>query len=169
MVIWLEQDADLHMAQSMPLPLTVSCFSKIQIVFFFLVPAHPGSPSQRAEKWVCVCVWDEFSGMKITSISLWSTVEVETYQGSFSSEGFCHRTLPNCFFNSSVSWLFSAVSNSLIVEHRAVSIYIEIFFSRFILEQSEDLGSSYWSAYGTELVICNACVCVSICLCVCIV
>jgi len=73
-------------------------------------------------------VWDEFSGMKITSISLWSTVEVETYQGSFSSEGFCHRTLLNCFFNSSVSWLFSAVSNSLIVEHRAVSIYIEIFF-----------------------------------------
>ena len=43
------------------------------------------------------------------------------------------------------------------------------FFFRFILEQSEDLGSSYWSAYGTELVICNACVCVSICLCVCIV
>jgi len=70
--------------------------------------------------------------MKITSISLWSTVEVETYQGSFSSEGFCHRTLPNCFFNSSVSWLFSAVSNSLIVEHRVVSIYIEIFFSIYI-------------------------------------
>ena len=31
MVIWLEQDADLHMAQLMPLPLTVSCVSKIQI------------------------------------------------------------------------------------------------------------------------------------------
>jgi len=46
---------------------------------------------------------------------------------------------------------------------------LKFFFSRFILEQSEDLGSSYWSAYGTELVICNACVCVSICLCVCIV
>ena len=33
-VICLERDADLHMAQLMPLPLTVSCFSKIQIVFF---------------------------------------------------------------------------------------------------------------------------------------
>jgi len=33
----------LHMAQLMPLPLTVSCFSKIQIGFTFLVPAHPGS------------------------------------------------------------------------------------------------------------------------------
>jgi len=41
---------DLHMAQLMPLPLTVSCFSKIQIGFTFLVPAHPGSPGQRAAK-----------------------------------------------------------------------------------------------------------------------
>ena len=31
MVICLERGADLHMAQLMPLPLTVSCFSKIQI------------------------------------------------------------------------------------------------------------------------------------------
>jgi len=46
----------LHMAQLMPLPLTVSCFSKIQIDFTFLVPAHPGSPGQRAVKRVCVCV-----------------------------------------------------------------------------------------------------------------
>ena len=44
------------MAQLMPLPLTVSCFSKIQIGFTFLVPAHPGSPGKRAVKWVCVCV-----------------------------------------------------------------------------------------------------------------
>ena len=39
----------------MPLPLTVSCFSKIPIGFTFLVPAHPGSPGQRAVKRVCVC------------------------------------------------------------------------------------------------------------------
>jgi len=43
------------MAQLMPLPLTVSCFSKIQIGFTFLVPAHPGSPGQRAVKRVLVC------------------------------------------------------------------------------------------------------------------
>ena len=48
--ICLEQGADLHMAQLMPLPLTLSCFSKIQIDFTFLVPAHPGSPGQRAVK-----------------------------------------------------------------------------------------------------------------------
>jgi len=56
MVICLERDADLHMAQLMPLPLTVSCFSKIQTGFTFLVPAHPGSPGKRAVKRVCVCV-----------------------------------------------------------------------------------------------------------------
>ena len=52
MVICLELGADLHVAQLMPLPLTVSCFSKIQIGFTFLVPAHLGSPGQRAIKWV---------------------------------------------------------------------------------------------------------------------
>ena len=56
MVVCLEQCADLHMAQLMPLPLTVSCFSKIQIGFTFLVPAHLGSPGKRAVKWVCACV-----------------------------------------------------------------------------------------------------------------
>ena len=56
MVICLELGADLHMAQLMPLPLTVSCFSKIQIGIAFLVPAHPGSPGKRAVKRVCVCV-----------------------------------------------------------------------------------------------------------------
>ena len=55
MVTCLERGADLHTAQLMPLPLTVSCFSKIQIGFAFLVRAHPGSPGQRAVKWVkCV-------------------------------------------------------------------------------------------------------------------
>jgi len=44
------------MAQLMPLLLTVSCFSKIQIGFTFLVLAHLGSPGQRAVKRVCVCV-----------------------------------------------------------------------------------------------------------------
>jgi len=55
MVICLERGADLHLAQLMPLPLTVSCSSKIQIGFTFLVLAHPGSPGQSAVKLVCVC------------------------------------------------------------------------------------------------------------------
>jgi len=47
-----------YMAQLIPLPLTVSCFCKIQIGFAFLVPAHPGSPGQRAVKRLRVCVFD---------------------------------------------------------------------------------------------------------------
>ena len=58
-VICLDRGADLHMAQRIPLPLTVSCFSKIQIGFTFLVPAYPGSPGQRAVKRVCACACSE--------------------------------------------------------------------------------------------------------------
>ena len=52
MVICLERGADLHMTQLMPLPLTVSCSSKIQIGFTFLVLAYPGSPGKEAVKWL---------------------------------------------------------------------------------------------------------------------
>jgi len=51
-VICLERGADLHMAQVMPLPLTVSCSSKIQTGFTFLVPAYPGCPEKDAVKWL---------------------------------------------------------------------------------------------------------------------
>jgi len=59
MVICLERGADLHMSQRMPLPLTVSCFSKIQTGFSFLVPAHPGSNNNNNDnnnnnKQICI-------------------------------------------------------------------------------------------------------------------
>ena len=57
MVICLERGADLYMAELMSLPLTVSCFSKIQIGFTLVVPAHLGSPGHRTFKRVCVCVF----------------------------------------------------------------------------------------------------------------
>ena len=74
MVICLERDADLHMAQLMPLPLIVCCFSKIQIGFTFLVSAYPGSPGQRAVERVYVCMpsgikckhWRNFSGLVLS-------------------------------------------------------------------------------------------------------
>jgi len=53
MVICLERGADLHMAQMMPVPLTVSCFSKIQIAF--LLPVHLGGPGKGPLNG-CVCV-----------------------------------------------------------------------------------------------------------------
>jgi len=68
MVICLERVADLHMFQLMPLPLTVSCFSKIQIGFTFLVPAYTGSPGKGPlNGCVSVCVGGELvMKMKLT-------------------------------------------------------------------------------------------------------
>ena len=74
----------MHTAQLMPLPLTVSCFSKIQTGFTILVLAHPDSRGQRAVKrvYVCRCVldfmsetgsqvsWDEFSDSRCVSPAL---------------------------------------------------------------------------------------------------
>ena len=65
-VTCLERGADLHMAQLIPLPLTVSCSSKIQIGFTFLVLAHLGSPGQRAVK-RCVCVFVRVSCQVFTA------------------------------------------------------------------------------------------------------
>jgi len=50
--------ARCRLIQLMQVPFTVSCFSKIQIAFSFLLPVHPGSAGQRAVKWVCVPVPD---------------------------------------------------------------------------------------------------------------
>ena len=68
-VFCLEWGADLHMAQLMPLPLTVSCFSKVQIGFTFLVLAYLGSPGKRAVKRVCQCVCMCVCGYENTAVS----------------------------------------------------------------------------------------------------
>jgi len=74
MVICLEQDADLHTAKLMPLPLTVSCFSKIQIGFTFLVLAHPGSPGKKGLlnkcARVCSCIYQS----AVLSKKMWPIV-----------------------------------------------------------------------------------------------
>jgi len=57
-VICLKRGADLLTAQLMPLPLTVSCFSKFQIGLTFLVPDHPGSPGKGPlNGCVCYCAY----------------------------------------------------------------------------------------------------------------
>ena len=66
MVICVERGADLHMAQLMPLPLTVSCSSKIQIGFTFLVPAYPGCPGKEAIKWLCSVVYWPLQNLDVT-------------------------------------------------------------------------------------------------------
>jgi len=76
----------LAYAQLMPLQLTVSCFSKIQIGFTFLVPTDPGSPGKRAVKQVCVCVcvciiqlWVS-KGMHTTVYTIAKTVKFNSRQ-----------------------------------------------------------------------------------------
>ena len=73
----LQRSADLHMAQLMPLPLTVSCFSKIQPGFTFPVLAHSGSPRQRAVKRVCVyfVVVGSMQYIKLTYASFKHTIK----------------------------------------------------------------------------------------------
>jgi len=70
MVICLGQGADLHMAQLMPLPLIVSCFSKIQISFTILILAHPVNPGQSPEgRKMDVCV-AYLSGLEVRCVKL---------------------------------------------------------------------------------------------------
>jgi len=45
----------------MPLPLTVSCSSKIQIGFTFLVPAYPGYPGKEAVKWLLLLLYISYA------------------------------------------------------------------------------------------------------------
>jgi len=84
-VVCLKLGADLHTAQLMPLPLTVSCFSKIQIGFTFLVLADLGSPGKRAVKRVCVlcvCVFLPHGVYATVLLSpLWTLPAYSSYSG----------------------------------------------------------------------------------------
>jgi len=70
----------------MPLPLTVSCFSTIQIGFTFLVPAHPCSPGQRAVKRVCTCVTYGRG-----SVLLWQHSDMLHFSGFMDDAIFAHK------------------------------------------------------------------------------
>ena len=94
MVICLERGADLHMAQLMPLPLTLSCFSKIQIGFTFLVLAHLGSPGKGPlNGCVCVCVC-------VPGVSWYQNKQSPTHTYEEEEEGFAETT-------RSVAWQLS--------------------------------------------------------------
>jgi len=81
-VICLERDADLHIAQLMPLPLTVSCFSKIQVGFTFLILAYTRSHGKRVVERVCVCV---LSGGGVVSCSSQAAASSQRLQSRSSS------------------------------------------------------------------------------------
>ena len=89
MVICLERGADLHMAQLMPLPLTVSGFSKIQTGFTFLV--HPGSPVKKP---LNGCVWGG-GHTAMAAVSCDGQTERQTDSGS-GSRGLCNELAVVC-------------------------------------------------------------------------
>ena len=93
--------AALHMVQLMPLPLTVSCFSKILIGFTFLVLAHPGSPGKMAVKWVCA--WNDRWRVNHATSWLVSTDLCSTRNTRRVTDKHCNATLQT--FNNSVSSL----------------------------------------------------------------
>ena len=93
MVVCLEPGADLHMAQLMPLPLTVSCFSKIQTGFTFLVPAHPVVPEKRSlNGCVCVCDTVDMKDIKPSCWPVhWHAVKAALFLHKMSAFGFIVR------------------------------------------------------------------------------
>ena len=98
--------ASCRLAQLMPLPLTVSSFSKIQFGFTFLVPTHPGSPGQRAIKRVCVCV---------CLCKWWKAFIIQLWNNSF----------PTKMSKYQRQWLF-------VTQHQCLT-YCEFFHRRKIL------------------------------------
>ena len=126
-VICLERGADLHMAQLMPLPLAVSCSSKIQIGFTFLVPAHPGSPGQRAVKRARACVW--ISGTTCSAVAPEISTDSASRGPSATAEFLVSRSFARDYYTESclkqsdvdTSSLFGRASlSSLHVDVRAV-------------------------------------------------
>ena len=76
----------MHMAQLMSLPLTVSCFSKIQIGFTFLIPAHPGIPGEKRP----------LNGCSLVITLMRSTVLLFPWALSSSDASRCRITLDTC-------------------------------------------------------------------------
>jgi len=113
MVICLEQGADLHMAQLMPLPLTVSCSNKIQIGFTFLVLAHLSSPGQRAIKRARVCVVQCTCSLVLFIYFASAAVTVDYSHMTVSSSASRSRfSLPSNFVSGHVSTMWFSGDDS---------------------------------------------------------
>jgi len=97
-VICLERGADLHMTQLMPLPLTVSCLSKIQIGFTFLTPAHTGSPGQRAVKRVCMCYLNTYLLTSFTGLRQVCSI-MQTWSACIRNDLYCVQWGVKLYFN----------------------------------------------------------------------
>jgi len=121
MVYWHGYLSGAAYAEVMPLPLTVSCFSKIEIGFTCLVPAHLGSSGQRAIKRVsivCVlCVLSHHSNNTCNSSFHWHT---NVFQNPWPN------TVVVVYCSHIVSWL-----------HIYISFCLAIYLLLQILEPAE--------------------------------
>jgi len=97
------------MAQRISLPLTVSCFSKIQIGFTFLVPAHPGSPGQRAVK-LCVCVLQAGGGGVGAARVSRATLHVSVESSNLHAPSLSVRHLPSVTEQGAVGTVYAIVT-----------------------------------------------------------
>ena len=107
----------------MPLPLAVSCFSKIQIGFTFLVPAHLVSPGKRAVERVCVCV--------CVCVQLYQTTRSQWQAWQRTSPPWCVRTHTHrrtdsaktyCLHCSAIYCMSRGIKNEIIVGQNNVTI-----------------------------------------------
>ena len=131
MVICLEQGADLHTAQLMPLPLTVSCFSKIEIGFTFLIPAHLGSPWSLSG---CVVVQhvptvvQHLTGFWPTQHVVWSI---------YSSRACCYIIRHSVVhITGTVGGLSTYSINAAVVKFAILDFFVEMLFCVMFFCQS---------------------------------
>ena len=160
MVICLEWDAVLHMAQLMPLPLTVSCFSKIQIGFTFLVPAHPGSPGKRAVKRVCVMFVDKVHGCVVGgtevvvksfwSVSQWSESDWKSSPAACSGLSLLLFSLQSTADNVSICEpsTLRVLNNYVLYKSTHLLTYIHTYTHLTVLfPAAQPTASKHWRQY----------------------
>ena len=137
-VICLERDADMHMAQLMPLPLTVSCFSNIHIGVTVLVPAHPGSPGKRAVKRLCVRVFKCgrcCNSRRVRSVcGCWRTV------GGTRRRAIARCTVTSCTWTS---WRWKTRSTTSLHPHTASSSTSQSTAALLPVRRYASVGSCY--------------------------
>ena len=129
-VICLQQGADLHMAQLMPLPHTVSCFSKIQIGFTFLVPTHPGSPRKHTHthtRLTTLCPGlPRWAGTRKVK-PIWILLTQETVSGS------------------GISWaIIMQVCTSLQTDNHTSTSLLSFFYRPDALPAAQPTASKHW-------------------------
>ena len=123
MVICLELGAVLHMTQLTLLPLTVSCFSKIQIGFTLLVLAHLGSPGKRAVKWVCM-LYSLFYHLTVKAVQ-WAVMLCGWEGNPWHYWHQYHTTQPGL---TSITELWSCILKAVFMILTAICLCLQIEF-----------------------------------------